>query len=198
MVEAFNLGLKTWYDGKDITFDYSKVRPAGARLKTSGGRASGPEPLIGLMVFARELILSKQGGQLSSINVHDLMCKIGVIVLVGGCRRSSEISLSDLDDEEMRNAKSGPFWEEHPDRVMANNSAVYNTTPTDEELDREWKSLVASGSGERGLVSRSHLHEQLPKRRLEVIGDRVYDMGTNPCVAGSTWVSTVDGAAPSK
>lgn len=124
------------------------------------------------------------------IEVEDNHCFVCEGLLT---HNSSEISLSDLDDDEMRDAKKGAFWEHHPDRCMANNSAVYNEIPTDEELDKEWKSLVASGSGERGIFSRSSLHVQLPTRRLEVIGDRYKNMGTNPCVAGCTWVMTVEG-----
>ena len=179
--EAFLLGLETWYQGKDIQFDYSLVRQAGKRLKTTGGRASGPTPLKDLLNFARELILDNQDGKLSTINVHDLMCKIGHIVVVGGVRRSSEISLSDLDDEAMRNAKMGPFWNTHPDRCMANNSAVYNKTPTDLELLNEWSALANSGTGERGIFNRSRIVQQLPERRVKLLGDLVKDMGTNPC-----------------
>ena len=320
--EALLLGLEHWYNGKDIKFDYSLIRPAGARLITSGGRASGPAPLKELLEFSRSLILDNQGNKLSTINVHDLMCKIGKIVLVGGVRRclvsdtlvsvrrgtkkikdivvgdevvtengfnkvtavynqgyqkvlelkheygtirctpnhriaigdkdyddndydwveagklkpgdkinyltrydslgpvitevipiisikeipgeymtydieveddhcfyaedilvhnSSEISLSDLDDEAMRNAKTGAFWNTHPDRGMANNSAVYNKKPTDAELLMEWNALVQSGSGERGIFVRDNLSKHLPERRLDLIEDLIKDMGCNPC-----------------
>ena len=103
--DALTLGLKTWFDGKDIKFDYSKVRPAGARLNTMGGRSSGPEPLRALLDFARERILAREGKRLTNLNVHDVICKIGEVVVMGGVRRSALISLSDLDDEEMRHAK---------------------------------------------------------------------------------------------
>lgn len=317
--ETFLLGLETWYDGKDITFDYSQVRKAGARLKTTGGRASGPGPLKDLLDFSRKLILDKQEGQLSTINVHDLMCKIGKIVVCGGVRRclakgsqvaarfgykpiedikvgdevvtekgfrkvtatfyqgeqkvleirykdegklkcttnhrvavgdadeyvwveagklsvddnlvylsrydslgpvilnvapilsieelegtvqtydieveedhcffcenvlvhnSSLISISDLSDEAMRHAKDGNYWNSHPDRCMSNNSAAYNRPPTDKELMEEWLSLAKSGSGERGIFNRSNLFEQLPERRIKLLGELIKDMGTNPC-----------------
>lgn len=329
--EAFLLGLETWYDGKDIIFDYSQVRKAGARLKTTGGRASGPQPLKDLLDFSRKLILDKQESQLSTINVHDLMCKIGNIVVCGGVRRclakgsrvaarfgyrpietikvgdevvtekefqkvtavfdqgeqkvleirymdegvlkctanhrvavgdadeyvwveagklsvgdnlvylsrydslgpvilgiapiksikelegtvqtydieveedhcffcenvlvhnSSLISISDLSDEAMRHAKDGNYWNTHPDRGMANNSAAYNKPPTDKELMEEWLSLAKSGSGERGIFNRSNLFEQLPERRIKLLGELIKDMGTNPCIAGDTWIQTVDG-----
>lgn len=331
---AFLLGLETWYAGKDITFDYSQVRKAGARLKISGGRASGPGPLKELLDFARSLILDKQGGKLTSINVHDLMCKIGNIVVVGGVRRclakgskvssrrclvsiedvkvgmevvtekgfekvtavfdqgeqeviciyhdegfvkctpnhriaigsiddyewieagnlkvgdrlirmdrydslgpvilnqakiltiqkagmahtydievendhcffcddilvhnSSLISISDLSDEAMRNAKIGQFWIKHGDRFMANNSAAYNEKPTDTELLTEWLSLVISETGERGIFNRSNLFSQLPERRIKLLGELIKDMGTNPCVTGDTKILTVDGEIAAK
>ena len=191
--KAFLLGLETWYQGKDIQFDYSLIRSSGKRLKITGGRASGPAPLKDLLNFARELILNNQGCKLSTINVHDLMCKIGHIVVVGGVRRSSEISLSDLNDDAMRNAKSGAFWNTHPDRMMANNSAVYTKTPSDVELLTEWLALAQSGTGERGIFNRSCIADQLPERRIKLICELIADMGTNPCVTGDTWTMTSEG-----
>jgi len=122
--DALTLGLKTWYEGKDIKFDYSKIRPAGARLKTMGGRSSGPEPLRSLLDFVRKKVLDNQGRRLSSIDVHDIICKIGELVVMGGVRRSALISLSDLDDENMREAKTGHYYITNPQRSMANNSVV--------------------------------------------------------------------------
>ena len=107
--DALTLGLKTWFDGKDIDFDFSELRPAGARLKTMGGKSSGPEPLRALLAFARRKILAKQGRRLSNIDVHDICCKIGEVVVSGGVRRSATISLSDLDDLGDARRKNGPI-----------------------------------------------------------------------------------------
>ena len=122
--DALTLGITTWYAGKDVDFDFSQIRPAGARLKTMGGKASGPEPLRSLLAFARERILSRQGRRLRAIDVHDIICKIGECVVAGGVRRTAMISLSDLDDVEMRDAKKGQFYMTDPHRAVANNSAV--------------------------------------------------------------------------
>lgn len=176
--DSIATGLKTWASGKDIEFDYSKIRPAGARLKTMGGRASGPEPLVSLLTFAREKMLARQGKRLRTIDVHDIICKIGEVVVAGGVRRSSEISLSDLGDEDMRDAKKGAFYYNEPQRSMSNNSAVYEEKPTLSEFLREWTSLIESGSGERGIFNRAGLHTQMPERRSR---DHVDSMGTNPC-----------------
>jgi ribonucleoside-diphosphate reductase alpha chain len=187
--DALTLGLKTWYDGKDIDFDFSLIRPAGARLATMGGKASGPAPLISLLAFARERVLSRQGRRLRNIDAHDLICKIGDCVVSGGVRRSAMISLSDLDDELVRDAKKGQFWMTEPQRALANNSAVYNEKPSNEEFMDEWVALVKSKAGERGIFNRGGLMTQLPKRRIDfwkesgyVQGGRVVGpAGTNPC-----------------
>ena len=187
--DALVLGMNTWYQGKDIEFDYSKLRPAGARLKTFGGKSSGPEPLQALLDFTRSKILSRQGRRLTNINVHDILCKIGEIVVAGGVRRSAMISLSDLDDEKMRHAKDGQFYMLQPQRSIANNSAVYLEKPTQEVFLSEWLALVKSGSGERGIFNRGSLIETLPKRRVDLLkekglihGDRITGIiGTNPC-----------------
>lgn len=179
--DALVLGLKTWFEGNDIEFDFSKVRPAGARLQTMGGRASGPEPLDGLLKFAREKILSKQKSVLAPIDVHDIICKIGDIVVMGGVRRSSEISLSDLDDLGMRDAKKGQFYLTEPQRSMSNNSVAYKTKPSQQEFMREWLALMESGSGERGIFNRAGLEKQMPKRRWDILGEDLDFMGTNPC-----------------
>lgn len=179
--DALIIGMKTWFDGNDIDFDFSLLRPAGARLKIMGGKSSGPKPLIDLLGFTRERILRRQGRHLRNIDAHDIICKIGECVVSGGVRRSALISLSDLDDQEMRDAKSGQFWINEGQRMLANNSAVYDTKPTETEFLKEWISLMQSGTGERGIFNRQSLHKTLPKRRLEVSKDYIGEMGTNPC-----------------
>jgi len=188
--DALTLGMKTWYDGKDILFDSSQVRPAGARLKIMGGKASGPEPLRSLLAFTRERIFSRAGRRLRAIDAHDIICKIGECVVAGGVRRTAMISLSDLDDVEMRDAKRGQFYMTDPHRSVANNSAVYETRPTNAELMDEWVALMKSGSGERGIFNRGSLSVTFPKRRIDhfkkigFIGeDGVVrgSIGTNPC-----------------
>jgi ribonucleoside-triphosphate reductase (thioredoxin) len=178
--DALNVGLNAWFNGKDIDFDFSLVRPEGARLKIMGGKASGPAPLRQLLDFSRGKILEKQGRRLTNIDVHDICCMIGQIVVVGGVRRSAMISLSDLDDLEMRNAKMGQFWVTAPQRTMANNSAIYEEKPSTAEFMDEWLSLVKSGSGERGIFNRGALDKQLPERRVKTNGEK-YPYGTNPC-----------------
>ncbi len=186
---ALTAGLKAWYDGKDISFNLSLIRPAGSRLKTMGGKASGPEPLRSLLAFARERVLARQGRRLRNIDAHDIICKIGECVVAGGVRRSAMISLSDLDDTDVRDAKKGQFFMTDPHRSVANNSAVYMEKPGNEEFMDEWVALMKSGSGERGIFNRSGLIKQLPKRRIDywektgyVSGGRVVGLaGTNPC-----------------
>ena len=188
--DAFVLACSTWADGYNIDFDYSKVRPAGARLKTAGGRASGPQPLIDLINFSKTKILARQGKRLTNIDLHDIICQIGLIVVAGGVRRSALISLSDIDDESMRKSKQGQFWVENGQRSMANNSAVYNQKPSASEFLDEWIELIKSGTGERGIFNRGGLMTQLPKRRIDnwkkagIIDDQnviVGLPGSNPC-----------------
>lgn len=179
--DAFVHGMKTWFDGNDVEFDFSLLRPAGARLKTMGGKSSGPQPLIDLLGFTRERILKRQGRHLRNIDAHDIICKIGECVVSGGVRRSALISLSDLDDQEMREAKIGQFWVNEGQRMLANNSAVYNSKPTETDFLKEWISLIESGAGERGIFNRGGLYTSLPKRRLEISKDYIGEMGTNPC-----------------
>lgn len=179
--DALILGMKTWYDGKDIKFDFSKLRPAGARLKIMGGRSSGPDPLRALLDFARAKILKRQGRRLTNLDVHDILCKIGEAVVVGGVRRSALISLSDLDDQEMRDSKKGQFYVLEPQRSIANNSAVYLSKPESAEFLDEWIALMKSGSGERGIFYRGGLAKTLPERRLKVLKNNISDLGTNPC-----------------
>jgi ribonucleoside-diphosphate reductase alpha chain len=188
--DAYVLACKTWADGFDIEIDYSKIRPAGARLKTAGGRASGPQPLIDLMNFTKAKILAKQGKRLSNLDLHDIICQIGLIVVAGGVRRSALISLSDIDDEAMRKSKQGQFWIDNGQRSMANNSAVYNYKPSAAEFLNEWVELIKSGTGERGIFNRGGLLTQLPKRRIDNwkdagiiddLGSIVELPGSNPC-----------------
>ncbi len=188
--DALTLGMKTWYDGKDVEFDFSRIRPAGSRLKTMGGKASGPEPLRSLLSFAREKILRRQGRRLRPIDAHDIICKIGECVVAGGVRRTAMISLSDLDDTDLRDAKKGQFFLTEPYRSVSNNSAVYEMKPTNTELMEEWVALMKSGTGERGIFNRGAIGNTLPKRRAAFfkktgfIGpDGVVQgpVGTNPC-----------------
>lgn len=179
--DALTLGLKTWFSGKDIDFDFSQLRPAGARLKTMGGRSSGPAPLIDLLAFARRKILARQGRRLSNIDLHDIICKIGEIVVAGGVRRSALISLSDLDDAEMRDAKKGQFFLKEPQRSLANNSVAYNKKPTCAEFLSEWLALIESGSGERGIFNRGDLDKQMPERRFKSFKKYLQTSGSNPC-----------------
>lgn len=180
--DAFALGMKTWADGKDIKFDFSKLRPAGARLETMGGKSSGPEPLRQLLTFTRAKMLARQGKRLTNLDVHDIICKIGEIVVAGGVRRSALISLSDLDDADIRDAKKGQFWNTDPQRMLANNSAVYLEKPTAAEFMDEWLALMKSGSGERGIFNRGSLAHTLPERRIgQFKEDDMPSWGTNPC-----------------
>ncbi|MEK7620963.1 MAG: ATP cone domain-containing protein, partial [Patescibacteria group bacterium] len=190
--DAFALGMRTWAGGNDVEFDYSKLRPAGARLKTMGGKSSGPEPLMRLMEFTREKILTRQGKRLRNIDVHDIICMIGDCVVSGGVRRSAMISLSDLDDNEIRDSKKGAFYNTEPQRMLANNSAVYTQKPTSAEFMDEWVALMKSGSGERGIFNRGSLAKTLPERRIKVLKqykgyfdstgqNLIGPIGTNPC-----------------
>lgn len=166
------------YAGEIPQWDVSKVRPAGAKLKTFGGRASGPAPLVELFNFTVNTFVNAKGRRLSSIECHDLMCKIGEVVVVGGVRRSAMISLSNLSDDRMRHAKSGSWWEGQKQRALANNSVAYTEKPDMETFMREWLSLVESKSGERGIFSRPASKKQAAKNGRR---DANYDFGTNPC-----------------
>lgn len=177
---AFRDAIATWSEGGDVEIDYSLVRPAGAKLKTMGGRASGPKPLQDLMEFTRAKVLSRQGEKLSAIDLHDIICQIGSVVVAGGVRRSALISLSELDDKEMRDAKKGVFWIDHPERAMANNSAVYNEKPTSGIFLEEWAALINSGSGERGIFNRGEVLNQIPQRRVAKLKNQ-QQIGMNPC-----------------
>ena len=166
------------YSGDIPTWDTSRVRPAGARLKTFGGRASGPAPLIDLFNFVIHAFKESQGRKLSSIECHDIMCKIGEVVVVGGVRRSAMISLSNLSDDHIRHAKSGEWWKNNPQRGLANNSVAYSKKPDSVSFLREWMALVESGSGERGIFNREAAKKQAAKNGRR---DPNYDFGTNPC-----------------
>ncbi len=179
--DALKIGLRAWYEGRDVRFDFSQVRLAGARLYTMGGRSSGPGPLRSLLDFARNKILANQGKRLANLDVHDIICKIGEVVEMGGVRRSALISLSDFDDDDLRNAKNGHFYINNPQRSMANNSAVYETRPRAVDFLDEWLALAKSGSGERGLFNRGGLPDQLPPRRGDTFAPYLARCGVNPC-----------------
>ena len=166
------------YAGEVPKWDVSKVRPKGARLKTFGGRASGPEPLIELFQFVVNIFKGAHGRKLNSLECHDIMCKIGEVVVVGGVRRSAMISLSNLSDDRMRHAKSGAWWEKNGQRALANNSACYTERPDVGIFMQEWNALYESKSGERGIFNR-----EAAKKVVKQNGRRSadFDFGTNPC-----------------
>jgi ribonucleoside-triphosphate reductase len=165
--------MNSLYEGQNLYFDYSELRPEGARLSVMGGRSSGPQPLIKLHDFIRETMHNAQGRKLSTLECHDLANQIAEIVVAGGVRRSSQISLSDLDDEEMRHAKDWPFPIR---RAMANNSAIYREKPSAADFLVEWGVLAKSGSGERGIFNLSSAQNSAPSRRYAPL-----IQGTNPC-----------------
>ena len=165
--------INSLYAGQDPKMDYNKLRPAGARLKTMGGRSSGPGPLAQLHSFIKDVFYNARGRKLTTTECHDIMCEIAQIVVVGGVRRSSEISLSDLDDALMRDSKTGNFPVR---RYMANNSAVYHVKPDIVTFMKEWTALIASGSGERGIFNLESAKAMAPKRRNSDLIS-----GTNPC-----------------
>jgi len=166
------------YMGEIPKWDMSAVRPAGARLKTFGGRASGPAPLLDLFSFTVNMFKANTGRKLSSYDCHSLMCKIGEIVVVGGVRRSAMISLSNLGDLRMRHAKSGQWWQDAPHMALSNNSVAYTAKPDGETFLREWTGLVESKSGERGIFNRVSAKNQVQKYGRR---NPDYDFGTNPC-----------------
>ena len=166
------------YVGDIPKWDLSKIRPAGARLKTFGGRASGPEPLNDLFNFVVGKFKGATGRKLNSVECHDIMCKIGEVVVVGGVRRSAMISLSNLSDDRMRHAKSGQWWENEGQRALANNSVAYTEKPDMETFMREWTALVESKSGERGIFSRDAADKHVGRSGRRETGR---EWGTNPC-----------------
>ena len=175
---AFRELLSLLYSGQVPKWDVSRIRPAGARLKIFGGRASGPEPLVDLFEFTTRLFKESSGTKLSSIKVHDLVCKIADVVVVGGVRRSALISLSNLTDERMRVAKSGAWNEHDPQRALANNSVAYTEKPDIGIFMKEWSSLYESKSGERGIFNRvsARIKSEANGRR-----EHNHEFGTNPC-----------------
>ena len=176
--KAFKELIGMLYIGQIPKWDMSKVRPAGAPLKVFGGRASGPEPLKSLFQFSVNTFKSSAGRKLSSLECHDIVCKIAEVVVVGGVRRSALISLSNLSDDRMRHAKSGQWWEQNGQRALANNSACYTEKPDIGIFMEEWKSLYDSKSGERGIFNRESAKKQADaNQRREV----EHDFGTNPC-----------------
>jgi ribonucleoside-diphosphate reductase alpha chain len=176
--KAFKKLLSSLWEGDVPKIDYSKVRPAGARLKTFGGRASGPDPLKRLFEFSINTFKNAGGRKLNSLEVHDLMCMVGEIVVVGGVRRSALISLSNLTDRRMREAKMGAWYNDNPHRGLANNSVAYTEKPDSETFLEEWVSLIKSKSGERGIFNRVAAQNQAAKwgRR-----SNAFSYGTNPC-----------------
>jgi len=176
--KAFKELVAMLYHGQIPKWDLSKVRPAGAPLKTFGGRASGPEPLRRLFEFTKEIFQNAHGRKLSSIECHDIVCKTAEIVVVGGVRRSALISLSNLSDDRMRVAKSGQWWIDNGQRALANNSACYTEKPDIGIFMDEWKALYDSKSGERGIFNRESAKKIAEKNERRDVG---YDFGTNPC-----------------
>ena len=176
--KALHKLLSHLYTGDIPKWDVSAVRPAGARLKTFGGRASGSQPLVDLFNFVVEKFKGAAGRKLNSIECHDIMCKIGEVVVVGGVRRSAMISLSNLSDGRMAKAKSGSWWENEGQRALANNSVAYTDKPDMEGFMREWLSLVESKSGERGIFSRVAADKHVAMNGRRETG---HEWGTNPC-----------------
>jgi len=176
--KAFRELLALLWSGQVPSIDVSKLRPAGARLKTMGGRSSGPQPLVNLFDFTIAKFKSAAGRSFKPIEAHDIMCKIGEIVVVGGVRRSALISLSNINDIEMAQAKTGNWWEHNGQRALSNNSVAYSRKPEMEQFIAEWKSLYDSKSGERGIYNVAAAQAQAAK-----YGRRDPDIhyGTNPC-----------------
>jgi ribonucleoside-diphosphate reductase alpha chain len=170
--------LALLWQGQIPSWDVSQVRPSGARLKTFGGRASGPAPLINLFEFCVDIIQGAAGRKLKPIEAHDIMCKIGEVVVVGGVRRSAMISLSDLNDHDMARAKSGAWWENNSQRALANNSVSYTSKPSMSDFITEWKNLYDSQSGERGIYNVAAAQAQAAKNGRR---DPNIRYGTNPC-----------------
>lgn len=182
--DAFYYGLTQWFEGRRVRFDYSQIRPAGAPLKTKGGRASGPDPLMRLFDFAEETVLGAAGRQLRPIEAHDIACMVGEIVMAGGVRRAALISISDVDDEEMRHAKDWSRGDFPKLRYMANNSAYYGERPDEYTFWKEWQALVQSKSGERGFsIDSWHRRADRPQGMVRC----------NPCISLRSWVNTIDG-----
>ena len=174
--EAVRVGITAWFNGEDVVFDYTQVRPAGAPLRVKGGRASGPEPLRKMLDFTRARIMSRQGGFLRPLDAHDIMCAVGDAAVSGGVRRTAMIALFDYDDLEMRHCKDGDFWRSNSQRWNANNSAVWPDRELSQaEITRFVLDMVESGRGEPGIFNRKAAVENRPERRQADV------FGTNPC-----------------
>jgi ribonucleoside-triphosphate reductase (thioredoxin) len=174
--DALRFGLETWFEGGDVRFDLSELRPAGAPLKTKGGRASGPEPFRTMLDFLRSRVLARQGSFLRPLDAHDMMCAVGNAAVSGGVRRTAMISLFDYDDDEMLQAKSGDFERDNSQRWNANNSAVWpDGGLTQLEFINQFREMVESGRGEPGIFNRAAANTMKPARRKQA------DFGTNPC-----------------
>lgn len=171
--KALMAGMEAWFSGKDIEFDYTKIRLRGSRLMVMGGRSSGPDPLKKLLEFTRNTLLEAQGRQLNDIEVHDIVCEIAEIVVVGGVRRSSLISFSDIESSAMRDAKN---WPMPPRRYMANNSVIFEKKPDVITFLKEWTALAASGTGERGIYNISGIKKYSPRRNFTG-----FEIRSNPC-----------------
>jgi ATP cone domain/HNH endonuclease len=185
---ALRTGLETWFEGSDMRFDLSQLRPAGAALKIKGGRASGPEPLRVMLDFVRARVLARQGSFLRPIDGHDMMCAVGNAAVSGGVRRTAMISLFDYDDDEMRLSKNGDFERDNNQRWNANNSAVWPAGGrTQIEYMHQFLEMVESGRGEPGIFNRESALSMRPERR------QAAEFGTNPCITGDTWVAVADG-----
>lgn len=191
--KAYAKLLSALYTGDIPQIDYSKLRPQGARLKTFGGRASGSKPLQKLFEFTINKFKHSLGKKLTSIDVHDIMCMVGEIVVVGGVRRSALISLSNLSDHRMRDAKSGQWWQDNPQRGLSNNSVAYTEKPSAEIFMEEWLALVKSKSGERGIFNRVAAQNQAAKYGRR---NPNHSYGTNPCLTGDTLLLTSFGLRP--
>lgn len=174
---GFHKYLKGLWSGHCFSYDLSEIRPKGSRLKTFGGRASGPEPLKELIEFSITLLKEASGRKLNSIECYDLVCKIASCVVVGGVRRSATLNLSNFSDQRMRHAKEGIFWIEHPQRWLSNNSVAYTDKPDITAFTEEWLSLIRGGSGERGIINRVSFQ----KTAKEIGRNPHYDFGVNPC-----------------
>jgi ribonucleoside-diphosphate reductase alpha chain len=185
---AYREIISLLYSGKLPKWDVSKVRPAGERLKTFGGRASGPEPLVDLFNFTINIFKKARGRKMTTLECHDIVCKIADIVVCGGVRRSALISLSDLNDDHIRNAKSGEWWTHNGQRALSNNSAVYEAKVDMDTFMNEWHALYMSRSGERGIFSRQASQAVAAKNGRR---DPKHEFGTNPCCLPADTVLTV-------
>ncbi|NJL06071.1 MAG: hypothetical protein HC911_14440, partial [Chloroflexaceae bacterium] len=186
--DALRIGLATWFEGGDMRFDLTQVRPAGAPLRIKGGRASGPEPLRHMLEFVRARVLARQGSFLRPIDAHDIMCAIGNAAVSGGMRRTAMISLFDYADDGVRLSKNGDFERDNSQRWNANNSAVWEDDNLEQmEFMRRFTEMLESGRGEPGIFNRAAANRMKPERRTSDV------YGTNPCVTGDTWVLTDHG-----